>query len=139
MIWKIRTGYAVVLYGAMGIVAGLVNQKAITLVFSTALSTTLLIVGFCLFGAVLDYLFMSAKLRVVAYRDRLVKLACAKAIAGSLDVNRRQELVECLKNSGERREPVNWAKRPGRTIPLIYYGGTGAICTCAMLILVTVR
>src|SRR5262249_19114921 len=132
-------GYAVILYGAMGIVAGLVNQKAITLVFSTALSTTLLIVGFSLFGALLDYLFMSAKLRVVAYRDRLLELASAKALAGSLELPRRQELVECMKNSGERKEPVDWAKRPGRAVPLIYYGGTGAICTCAMLVLVTAR
>ena len=36
-------------------------------------SAVVLILGFSLFGAVLDYSLMAAKLRVVKYRDRLTE------------------------------------------------------------------
>lgn len=135
MLWKIRTGYTVLLYGATGIVAGLVNQKAITLNQATAWSVIVLVIGFSVFGALLDYSFMAAKLRVVNYRDRLVALAHKKAISGPFEASDHVELLECLKNSGERKEHVDWSRRIGLSTPLIYYGGTGLFCTIATLLL----
>jgi hypothetical protein len=136
MLWRIRTGYAVLLYGAVGIVAGLVNQKAITLNSKTALSAIVLVVGFSAFGALLDYSFISAKLRVVTYRDWLVEIAYSKTTGGSIDSAQNNKLLECLKNSGERNESVDWTNKVGRWIPLIYYGGTGVICTSAIFMLI---
>ena len=64
-LWKISSGYAVLLYGAIGVVAGLVNQDAISLDSRAAWAGVVLIVGFSVFGALLDYTFMAAKLRVI--------------------------------------------------------------------------
>lgn len=136
MIWKIRTGYAVLLYGAVGIVASLVNQETIILNVKTALSVIILIVGFSIFGAFLDYSFISAKLRVVKYRDRLVELTYSRITGDPSDVSQSNELLECMKNSGERNEHVQWSQKAGHSVPLIYYGGTGSICTIAICILV---
>jgi hypothetical protein len=135
MIWKIRTGYAVLLYGVVGIVAGLLNQKTIAVTSTTSLAIPMLIVGFSVFGAMLDYSFMSAKLRVVKYRDQLVAVAHSIAVTGLATEIQRAQLVDCLKNSGERKERDIWVGRAGRLVPLIYYGGTAAICTSAIFVL----
>jgi len=137
MLWKIRSGYAVLLYGAIGIVAGLVNQKVVTLDSRVAWAAVVLIMGFSIFGALLDYLFMAAKLRVVKYRDRLTELAWSRAMLKELTEDEDQQLLECLKNSGERKEPTDWSHRAGRSVPVIYYGGTGLLCTIATRLLVT--
>lgn len=136
MIWKIRTGYAVLLYGAIGIVAGLVNQKAVSLDSKVAWAAVVLVVGFSVFGALLDYSFMSAKLRVVKYRDQLIKLAWSRAVSKQTEEAPNLEILECLKNSGERKERVDWSNRVGRPVPVIYYGGTGLVCSIATRLLV---
>lgn len=136
MIWKIRSGYAVLLYGAVGIVATLVSQKAIVLTSQTALAVIVLVGGFSVFGASLDYCFMSAKLRVVNYRDRLVELAQQRVSGHPGSADSDADLLECLKNSGERKERINWNQRPGLSVCLLYYGGTGSICTIATWLLV---
>ena len=136
MLWKIRTGYAVLLYGAIGIVAGLVNQKAVSLDSRVAWIAVVLIVGFTVFGALLDYLFMAAKLRVVKYRDRLTELAWLRAMSKQLTEDENRQLLECLKNSGERHERTDWSQRVGRSVPVIYYGGTGLLCSVATRLLV---
>lgn len=136
MLWKIRSGYAVLLYGAVGLVVAMVNQETIALTSQTALSASTLIIGFSVFGAVLDYCFISAKLRVVNYRDRLIELVFSRVTGESAAAAASGELLECLKNSGERREHINWGRRVGRSIPLLYYGGTGALCTIATSLLV---
>jgi uncharacterized integral membrane protein len=137
MIWKIRTGYAVLLYGAIGIVAGLVNQEAVSLNSRVAWAAVVLIVGFSLFGALLDYSFMAAKLRVIKYRDRLTELAWSRARSQQVTEAQNREFLECLKNSGERKECTDWSQRVGRPVPLIYYGGTGLVCSIATRLLVT--
>jgi len=136
MLWKVRTGYAVLLYGAIGVVAGLVNQKAVSLDSRVAWAAVVLILGFSLFGALLDYAFMAAKLRVVKYRDRLTELAWSRAMSIPLTEGENQELLECLKNSGERKERTDWSNRVGRSVPVIYYGGTGLLCSVATRLLV---
>jgi len=136
IVWKVRTGYAVFLYGSVGVVAALVNQKAIILAHKTALSAIVLVLGFSVFGALVDYSFVSAKLRVVKYRDRLVELVYLKATVGSLDLAESEELLKCLKNSGERKERVDWGEMVGREVLIVYYAGTGVICTIAICLLV---
>ena len=137
MLWKIRTGYSVLLYGAIGIVAGLVNEKAIILNSRVAWAVVVLIAGFSVFGALLDYSFMAAKLRVVMYRDRLTELAWSRTTSETLTESENQQLLECLKNSGERKEHIDWSQKVGRSVPLLYYGGTGLLCTLATRLLVS--
>lgn len=136
IIWKIRTGYAVLLYGSIGIVAGLVNQKSVTLDSKVAWAASVLIIGFSVFGALLDYSFMSAKLRVIKYRDRLTELAWSRALSGHAEEGQNREILECLKNSGERKERPDWSNRVGRPVLVIYYGGTGLVCSIATRLLV---
>jgi hypothetical protein len=83
MLWKIRTGYAVLLYGAVGIIAGLVNEQIVVLGKPTGLASSTIILGFSVFGALMDYSFMRSKLRVVDYRDRLLELSYHKATSGA--------------------------------------------------------
>ena len=125
------------LYGAIGIVAGLVNQKSVSLNSRVAWAAVVLIMGFSLFGALLDYLFIAAKLRVIKYRDRLTELAWARAMSKEITEDQNRELLECLKNSGERKERTDWSHRVGRSVPVIYYGGTGLLCSVATRLLVT--
>jgi len=131
ILWKVRTGYAVLLYGAVAIIAGLVNADAVTLGRSTGLAATTVIVGFSLFGALLDYSFIKSKLRVVDHRDHLLELCLRRTASGAWPAD-GDTLLEYLKNSGERTTPVDWSHRPGRALPLIYYGGTCAVCIAAI-------
>jgi hypothetical protein len=48
-----------------------------------------------------------------------------------------RELLKCLKNSGERNERPEWSHRVGQMVPVIYYGGTGIVCSVAARLLVT--
>jgi hypothetical protein len=141
MLWKIRSGYAVILYASIGLVAGLVNEETIDLNRTTALSISVLIFGFSAFAAFLDYSFMRSKLRVVSYRDRLTELAYKRANGEKMDNENKpkdkekNELLECLKNSGERREDINWSRWTGFWRPPILYGGTCLVCVAAATIL----
>lgn len=135
MLWKIRSGYAVLLYGSVGVIAGLVNEEVLDLNAYTFLAVGVLVAGFSLCGALIDYSFMNSKLRVVAYRDKLVEFAHGKAVTQTWEQD-SSELLECLKNSGERKDPIDWSKRTGRLRPSIYYGGTCAFCLAALWLVV---
>jgi len=141
MLWKIRSGYAVILYASIGLIAGLVNEETIELNRTTALSISVLIFGFSAFAAFLDYSFMRSKLRVVTYRDRLTEFAYRRASDLMLEEESKQEqgekgeLLECLKNSGERRDDINWSQWTGFWRPPILYGGTCLVCITAATIL----
>ena len=134
-IWKVRTGYAVFLYGSLGIIVGLVSKGTIELNGITIYSILALVIGFSGFAALLDYSFMIAKLRVVNYRDRLIEFAFRRTKNGQANFNQEDELIDCLKNSGERREPIDWSNRPGLYRIFFYYGGTCFVCIIASLIL----
>jgi hypothetical protein len=135
MLWKIRSGYAMFLYGSIGLIVGLVGEKVLTANSSTINSIGILIFGFSAFAAFLDYSFMASKLRVVNYRDRLSELAFFKVNAGKWEASFDNELLECLKNSGERRDKVNWSQRTGFWRPVILYGGTCTVCIAATQLL----
>ena len=136
MLWKIRSGYAVILYASIGLIAGLVNEGKIELNLITAFSISILIFGFSAFAAFLDYSFMRSKLRVVSYRDRLTKLAYERAKSATGANEEEGDLLECLKNSGERREDINWSQWTGFWRPPILYGGTCLVCISAAIVLV---
>ena len=55
MLWKIRTGYAVFLYGALGIIGGLVSNNILQLNAMTEYSIIILIFGFSSFADLIDY------------------------------------------------------------------------------------
>jgi hypothetical protein len=135
MLWKIRSGYAVFLYGAVGLVAGLVNKGVVELDMATAASISVLIFGFSIFAAFLDYSFMRSKLRVVDYRDRLTVIAYNRAKSDISDTEDQRELLECLKNSGEKRDHIDWSRRAGFWRPPLLYGGTFLVCVAAAVIL----
>jgi len=83
ILWKIRVGYAVVLYGALSLVLSkegamslaLSNETATRLtVWWTVLCVGALIIGFTLAASVIDAGFQVKKLKVVVARDALVGL-----------------------------------------------------------------
>jgi hypothetical protein len=137
ILWRIRTGYALLLYGATGIIAGLVNQGATSLKPSIGLAAIAIIVGFSIFGGLMDHYFMTAKMRVVKYRDLLTEIAREVALGLPLSEKSRTNLPKCLRNSGERDENVDWSNHTGKWLPAIYYGGTGLFCTIATALLMT--
>lgn len=135
MLWKIRSGYAVFLYASVGLVTGLVSEGVIALDLQASLSFSVLVFGFSAFAAVLDYSFMKSKLRVVAYRNKLMSYAYSMAGGAELQADDREKLLECLKNSGEKKDYVDWEQWAGFYRPVILYGGTCAVCVTAAVIL----
>ena len=135
MLWKIRSGYAVFLYASIGLIIGLVNENVINLSPNTAVSLSILVFGFSAFATFLDYSFMHSKLRVVDYRNRLKTLAYKLATGAELEGEDHNELLECLKNSGERREKIRWERWSGFWRPPFLYGGTCLVCISAAAIL----
>jgi len=134
-LWKIRSGYAVLLYGSVGLVVGLVDKNFPDVSSSILCAVGLLVLGFSVFGAFMDYSFMVSKLRVVTHRDILMSLAYDKAVSGSWSVSKEQ-LLDSLKNSGERKQRIDWKERTGRGRLIIYYGGTFLVCISAILVLI---
>jgi len=82
----------------------------------------------------MDLSFMESKLRVVNYRDELMELAFEKAKSGNWPEENKM-LLQSLKNSGERKEGIDWNNRTGKRGLHIYYGGTCLVCTVAIVIL----
>jgi len=137
IIWKVRTGYAVFLYGSLGIIVGLVSNNILQLTAITIYAILVLVIGFSAFAALLDYSFMAAKLRVVKFRDRLLELAFNRAKIGQDNFQQEDEneLLDCLKNSGERRDHIEWNDRPGLLRLISFYFGTCIVCIIVSLIL----
>ena len=135
MIWKIRTGYAIFIYGSAGIIVGLISKDIISFDSTTALSLCILISGFSGFALVFDYSFIRSKLRVVKYRDKLTELAFKKTKEGDLSSSEWRYLLKCLKNSGELKERMIWFGLAAFWRPIIYYAGTCLVCIATALIL----
>jgi len=132
-LWKIRSGYAVLLYGSVGLVVGLVDTSQGGPSSNILCAVGLLILGFSVFGFCMDYSFMVSKLRVVNHRDELIRLAYEKAENGNWGT--KEDLIVSLINAGERKESIDWNQRVGRGRLLIFYGGTFAACISAVLVL----
>ena len=134
ILWKIRAGYASVLYGSVAILSGLVEKNALVFGEGVLLSATILIVGFSLFGVGMDYSFMCSKLRVVEHRDRLIRMSCDKAKSGAWPDN-MNDVIDSLINSGETKDRIDWYKRPGLRRLAFLYGGTCLVCVLAINVL----
>jgi hypothetical protein len=138
ILWKIRTGYAAVLYGVFTLVVSLSDNTQWHLSTERAGMVALaLTTGFTISIAALDFSFLCSKYRVVQAKEELVKLALSLASGMSLDKWTGTPLLTLLYNSGEGRAKVRWKGRPSRwPIALIYLGTWGPVCL-AIILMVT--
>ena len=128
VLWKIRSGYAVVLYGALSLIIKTTGGENFTLKFPSFLTFGLLIIGFSLFAFFIDYNFLKGKLRVVQASDKLFELSHRMATGKDLLESQKKELLKWLQNAGESNRPVAWDAYPNNRDPLYYlYFGTAAI------------
>jgi len=134
IIWKIRAGYASMLYGAIGVVSTLVYKNILDFNSDVEYAIVVLVIGFSLFGAGMDFSFMTSKLRVIEYRDQLIEFSYERAKVGIWKID-SSKLLDSLVNSGERKEKINWEKRPGLRRLAFFYGGTCIVCILVVEIL----
>jgi hypothetical protein len=115
MLWKIRSGYIVILYGALGLLGqkGFIPKEIVA--ERWLLLTLLLVGGFSLSAFIVDMGFIAAKLRVVKQSDLLydlaVDLASGENAIGTATLNQAQtdagKLKDLLHNAGESRKPFD--------------------------------
>ena len=74
--WKIRSGYIVILYGALTLLLGkeLGNLRSVAEDFTTSISVLFLILGLSLSAFAVDLSYLRKKIRVVVVRDMLVEV-----------------------------------------------------------------
>ena len=133
-LWKIRTGFATILYGSIGLIVTLVEANSLVVGYPVMFSIAALIIGFSVTGALMDVSFMESKLRVVTARDELTKHALERATQDQWVAN-NELLLDCLHNAGERSTSVDWDRWTGRRRPLYFYGGTCVACLTAIVCL----
>ena len=115
ILWKIRSGYVVVLYGALGIAS-----KDIPLASYRSL---VLVGGFSLLGCILDQNFAVQKFRVVRAIDRLVDHAVKIANGEELSSADRANVRDLLHISGHSNQGVDrgaWI-RDSVSVLLLYF------------------
>ena len=93
MLWKIRTGYIVALYGALT----LLGDSALALPWLSGL----IIAAFSVSALGIDYLFLRSRLRVVHAQNALAELAWDLAGGRALEAPERERLRRLLRISGE--------------------------------------
>jgi len=136
MLWKIRTGYAAVLYGAFTLVVSLVDKQKLQLPADRAGAVAIILVtGFTIAASALDFSILRSKLRVVQAKEELSDLALFLASGGAFDQWKGTALSELLHNSGEDRVPVRWSARPSVIPVVMLYLGTWCPLVIAVLLL----
>jgi hypothetical protein len=75
ILWKIRVGYAAVLYGTLSIALGRDFVPNVTATPELARYLGALVIGFTVAAVVIDLGFQAKKLKVVVTRDALVQLS----------------------------------------------------------------
>jgi hypothetical protein len=98
IIWKIRTGYVAVLYGALTLLVGTGGASGIAVItsdFLHSVSIFLLIVGFGVTAFIIDFSYVRKKLRVIVARDALIDIALQS------DAEDEEELDILLHVAGE--------------------------------------
>jgi hypothetical protein len=98
ILWKIRIGYAAVLYGTLSIALGKEFLEGVTARPEQARYLGALVIGFTVAAIVIDLGFQAKKLKVVVTRDALVQLS----VKGLLVQNAQQVETLC-RISGEMR------------------------------------
>jgi hypothetical protein len=124
MVWRIRSGYVVVLYGTLTILGGTSGLVNVSTAASNRmlLVAVLLVCGFSVCGLVVDFFFLTAKYRVVNDADALMDLALRVA-TGKTNIEAEYNVLrELLHISGEKPKKVPMAQllQAGSSIALIY-------------------
>ncbi len=137
ILWKIRAGYAVTLYGSLSLIATFTEKVILPFPVNRSFNIfVLLVLGFSAFAAFLDYSFLRSKLRVVDAKDQLSDLSLKLALGGHLNETMCEELEMLLHNSGETGVGVNWGKRLTSAYPpLVLYTGTSALAVTILYII----
>ena len=121
ILWKIRSGYAILLYGSLSLIVTSVDKKIITITpDKTPVILSTLIIGFSFFIAFLDYYFLKCKIRVVDGTNKLMDMAFYLSSNKSLSEEQKHQLKILLHNSGESLEEIDWSKWNSRS-PLLLY------------------
>lgn len=105
VIWKIRSGYIVVLYGTLTLILGeegVPNVCAISHNFSQSVALFSLIFGLSLSVFLIDFGYVRKKLKFVVAREELVELAC-RLDFDIRDQRVRDKLKKLLHVAGETR------------------------------------
>lgn len=107
IIWKIRSGFVIVIYGAITLVSTVLS-KGRTTVPDDSWILPVTILSFSVAAFVVDAAFSRSKYRVVASRNALVRtswyLARSRDPASGLEKNEAR-LLTLLEMSGERQDP----------------------------------
>jgi hypothetical protein len=137
MLWKIRTGYAAVLYGVFTLVVSLGDKtKWLLSIDKAALVALTLITGFTICAAALDFSFLRSKFRVIQDKEELIDLALRLASGGKLDEWSGSSLNTLLHNSGEGLAQVQWKARSSVwPIALLYLGTWGPLCLAVLMMM----
>lgn len=137
MLWKIRGGYAAVLYGTFTLVVALSDKAKVGLSGNKAAAIALiLITGFTVCAAALDFHFLRSKLRVVDTKEELVDLALHLASGATLEEWRGRPLALLLHNAGEHRLPLRPSDYPSPWPVWLLHAGTWAPLSLATLLMV---
>jgi hypothetical protein len=107
IIWKIRTGYALVIYGAITAFSALTAHDETTA--GSRWVVPLIVGAFSLAAFTVDRAFSRSKFRVIASRNELIRESWALALSGfSRDAlaQREERLIKLSEMSGEREDPV---------------------------------
>jgi hypothetical protein len=137
MLWKIRGGYAAVLYGAFTLVVALSDKAKVGLSGNKAAAVALiLITGFTVCAAALDFHFLRSKLRVVDTKEELVDLALHLAAGAALEDWQGRPLRQLLYNAGEHKLPLRPLDYPSPWPIWLLYIGTWAPLSLATLLMV---
>ena len=103
IIWKIRTGYVVVLYGALTLVLGKEippGSQSIVNNLNQSLTVLPLVIGLSLSVFLIDFGYVRKKLKFVVAREMLIELACEDHI-NLEDKSDREKLKRLLHIAGE--------------------------------------
>jgi hypothetical protein len=129
ILWKIRSGYIVVLYGGLTILAG----KESILPEAIGTGTTLialfyLATGISVCALFIDLGFLLSKLRVIEARDRLSDLALNLAFGHALSDQEKDELRKLLHLSGAAPTLPSWSLIVNGTWTIVFlYPATPAL------------
>jgi hypothetical protein len=78
IIWKIRSGYVVILYGALTLLLGKEGISDMDLLHSSLRCIVFLILGLSLSVFLIDFGYVRKKLKIVAAREKLIEHAFGK-------------------------------------------------------------
>lgn len=97
IIWKIRSGYIVILYGALTFILGkegVPDICAITRPFTKALALFSLVFGLSLSVFLIDFGYVRKRLKIVVARNKLIELACKKEFDIKSEEKEMQKLLD---------------------------------------------